>query len=142
MTGTLFLSVASRKRLESWTAGGYPDETCGLLVGRHKDGETWIVRVESTENIRIDRSQDRFEVAPQDFLECDRRAMRDDLEVVGCWHSHPDHPATPSESDRASAWPDWSYLIVSVHGGRTAEMRSWRLKGERFEEEIISQWEP
>lgn len=137
MTGTLYLSDASRHHLENWSERGYPDEACGLLVGRRGYGQTWILLVESTENVNTDRSHDRFEIAPRDFLECDRRASRADLEVVGCWHSHPNHPARPSETDRAGAWPDWSYIIVSVHAGRTAEMRSWRLNGERFEEEKI-----
>jgi len=142
MSGTIYFPEASRLHLENWTADGYPEETCGLLIGRQEDGNTWIVRVESTRNIDTERSRDRFEMAPEDFLDCDRRAMREGLEVVGCWHSHPDHPARPSETDRVRAWPNWSYLIVSVRGGRSGEMRSWRLVGEQFEEESIARWEP
>jgi len=56
---------------------------------------------------------------------------------VGIWHSHPDHPARPSETDRAAAWEGWSYLIASVTDAGLSELRSWRLSGERFLEEPV-----
>jgi len=142
MTGTIHLPFEIRLLLEKWTALGYPKETCGLLVGRLGNRHTWVVRSESTRNVNTERARDRFEVSPQDFLDCDRRARQDGLEVVGCWHSHPDHPARPSKTDQLRAWPDWSYIIVSVRGRRPEEMRSWRLDGVEFEEEIIETWEP
>jgi len=59
------------------------------------------------------------------------------LDIVGIWHSHPDHPARPSETDRASAWPEWSYVIISLQRDGVRELRSWRLNGADFEEEVI-----
>jgi proteasome lid subunit RPN8/RPN11 len=59
------------------------------------------------------------------------------LEVVGVWHSHPDHPARPSETDRNGAWEGWSYLILSVTAEGVPDLRSWRLRGEHFEEEDV-----
>jgi proteasome lid subunit RPN8/RPN11 len=60
------------------------------------------------------------------------------LEIIGIWHSHPDHPARPSETDRAAAWEGWSYLIASVTKHGVADLRSWRLQGKDFVEENIT----
>ncbi len=142
MPGTIHLPEGSRRQLESWVTQGYPYETCGLLVGHDRAGDVHIERIEQARNLNTERARDRFELAPQDFLDCDRRAMADGLEVVGCWHSHPDHPARPSETDREKAWPGWSYVIVSVSRGGVRELRSWRLDGEHFKEETVSTWQP
>ena len=60
------------------------------------------------------------------------------LDVLGVWHTHPDHPAHPSETDRAAAWEGWSYVIASVERGEVADVRSWRLDGDSFVEEEIA----
>jgi proteasome lid subunit RPN8/RPN11 len=59
------------------------------------------------------------------------------MEVVGIWHSHPDHPAQPSETDRQAAWEGWSYMILSVTGEGVSDVRSWRLDGDAFIEEVV-----
>jgi proteasome lid subunit RPN8/RPN11 len=95
--------------------------------------------VRDAANLNQERPGDRYELDPRTMLEADRDCRARGLEVVGVWHSHPDHPAEPSETDRAGAWEGWSYIIVSVARAAVGTMRSWRLSGDRFHEESIEQ---
>lgn len=83
------------------------------------------------------RARDRFELDPRDFLAAELAARRTGREIVGIWHSHPDHPAVPSETDRLAAWEGWSYLIAEVTRERAGALRSWRLVHDRFVEEAL-----
>ena len=74
---------------------------------------------------------------PDDLISADLAAREAGLEVVGFWHTHPDHPAHPSETDREAAWDGYSYVILSVSGKRVEDLRSWRLNGEGFVEERV-----
>ena len=80
-------------------------------------------------------------IRPETVLAAQKEARALSFDVVGYYHSHPDHPAVPSEFDREHAWPGLSYLIVSVEKGKVAAARSWRLADDRarFEEEAIDQ---
>lgn len=140
MSNTVYLPAAVRVQLEAWTEAGYPLETCGVLVGTQSEGRVHVSRAVAARNLNTERAHDRYELAAEDWLAADEAAQADGLEVVGIWHSHPDHPARPSETDRVRAWEGWSYLIVSVQQGRAAELRSWRLAGEAFQEESIEAW--
>jgi proteasome lid subunit RPN8/RPN11 len=82
-------------------------------------------------NRRDDSPRNRFAVAPLDVIEADRAARALGLEVVGWYHSHPDHPARPSDYDREHAWPWYSYIIVSVNERAPRDMTSWRLRDDR-----------
>ena len=131
-----------RLRLQRWAEKGYPLETCGVLVGRQVDQQVQIERAVFVRNTNTTRAHDRFELHAQGLLEADQAAEADGLEIVGIWHTHPDHPAHPSERDRVAAWKGWSYLILAVEKGRVMELRSWRLKRSTFEEEVIESWQP
>ena len=74
---------------------------------------------------------------PRDLLRAGERALSLGLDVVGIWHTHPDHPARPSETDRARAWEAWIYLIVPVRKGDVGEPRAWRLNGSGFVEKKL-----
>ncbi len=126
-----------RKDLETLVSDGYPYETCGLLVGDQSKGCVRLVRVVGTRNLNIARARDRYELDPMDFAAADGEARRDGLEIVGIWHSHPDHPALPSQTDRTQAWEGWSYVIASVTKEGVVDLRSWRLEDEIFIEEVI-----
>lgn len=120
----------------------YPHECCGALFGRDLNGgggEREVLEVMALDNQREDSPGNRFAVAPLDVIAADRAAHAKGLEVVGWYHSHPDHPARPSEFDRQHAWPWYSYVIVKVEKGAAREMTSWRLKEDRgqYEEEEI-----
>lgn len=135
----IHLTAALRARLENLVVAGYPDETCGLLLGvRAGRGAAEVMEVVQARNLNRDRAGDRYELDPADFLAADARARNRGIDIVGIWHSHPEHPARPSETDRAGAWPGWSYVIVSVGLEGIRAVRSWRLDGERFVEEGIA----
>jgi proteasome lid subunit RPN8/RPN11 len=117
----------------------YPEECCGFLIGRVEGDSTSVERLLAVANERQDSRHNRFLIAPETVLGAHKEARAAGLDIVGYYHSHPDHPARPSEFDREHAWPGLSYVIVSVQGGKVAEARSWRLTDdrERFEEEAI-----
>ena len=112
----------------------YPHECCGALLGKDQNGEgREIVAVLKLANQRDDSPRNRFSVAPRDVIDADKAAQANGLEVVGWYHSHPDHPAKPSQYDREHAWPWYSYVILKVEKGAAREMTSWRLNEDRKE---------
>lgn len=114
----------------------YPDECCGALLGP-KPGE--VTEAYALDNTFPDGQRRRFLVGPDEYRRAEARATETGLQLLGFYHSHPDHPAEPSQFDLDHAWPNMSYLIVSVRQGQAKEARSWRLKADRsaFEEEFV-----
>jgi len=131
----LEMPLSARGQLERWAEEGYPRERCGLLLGQAGDGVVRVAEVTHAHNLDAGRARDRYALDPDDYLRADARARAQRLEIVGVWHTHPDHPARPSASDRAQAWGGWSYLILSVSAQGVQAMRSWRLEGKDFIEE-------
>ena len=129
-------------RLEQLARAGYPEETCGLLVGRKEATTVRIERATRAGNLSAERRCDRYVLDPADFLAADEAARRDGLDLLGVWHTHPDHPAIPSATDLAAAWEGFSYLILSVGPSGVAESRVWILDGSRFVEQPIEETEP
>ena len=122
----------------------YPRECCGLLVGRIVDGgrtrevsETYEVENVFEEGER----HHRMAIPPLEYARAERLFSGRGLGVVGNYHSHPEHPAEPSRFDleNLAPWPTMSYVIVSVRGGESKELRSWELAADRsrFEEEQV-----
>lgn len=123
----------------------YPRECCGLLVGRIVDGgRTRIIHetfpVENT--FEEGERHHRMSIEPLDYARAERLYAARGLGVVGNYHSHPDHPAVPSQFDleHLAPWPTMSYIVVSVREGTAADFRSWELLADRsrFEEEEVS----
>lgn len=112
-------------------AGSYPHECCGALLGREEGAEREVLSVLPLANGRDDSPRNRFVVSADNVRRAEDEARTRGLEVLGWYHSHPDHPARPSEFDREHAWPWYSYMIVSVKRGQAAEMTSWRLADDR-----------
>lgn len=108
----------------------YPHECCGVLVG--SSGR--ISRFNPARNTVTDRARDRYDLHPGDLLAAEKQADRDGLEILGFFHSHPDHPAVPSELDLSRAWEGYSYLIAEVRERRCVSVRAWRLRSGSFEE--------
>jgi proteasome lid subunit RPN8/RPN11 len=112
-------------------ASDYPNETCGALLGLDgKDGREVRMLFPLT-NRRDDSPRNRFSVTADDVRAAERAAKEAGVEVVGWYHSHPDHPARPSDYDRDHAWPWYSYVIVSVAAGKPQDMTSWLLADDR-----------
>ena len=121
----------------------YPHECCGALLGRDGvDGDSAtpggvqlpvreIAALFPLVNRRDDSPHNRFSVTAEDVRDAEKAAREKKLDVMGWYHSHPDHPARPSQYDREHAWPWYSYVIVSVASGKPAEMTSWRLSDDR-----------
>jgi len=112
-------------------AESYPEECCGALVGQSNGGGKFVFLTRRFENRNPDSRERRYFVGPDAYREADAWARAHGLEVVGIYHSHPDHPARPSEYDREHAWPWYSYLILSVEQGNPKDMTSWVLTDER-----------
>jgi proteasome lid subunit RPN8/RPN11 len=137
--------------------GTYPDECVGLLLGRLEGEEKvavaaypvenrWEGQVQLAENDDPTSRRDRFYLDPRDYMRADREARARGLDIVGCYHSHPDYPATPSERDRvgsqAIGGANFAFVIQSVRSGKAADIKSWLLvdEGARFvEEELVGE---
>lgn len=117
----------------------YPEEGCGVMIGTEDGGTRTIAHVMCFENTREDERARRYLIAPEQVLAAERAARDAGLDVLGFFHSHPDHPAEPSAFDVEHAWPFYTYVIVSVRQGRVADARAWRLAEDRarFESEIL-----
>jgi proteasome lid subunit RPN8/RPN11 len=136
---SLLLTRREDERIRAHLCRAYPDEGCGVLLGRDGDGGREVVGIMPLENRLEESRHNRYVIAPQQFLTADRVAREAGLDVIGFFHSHPDHPPRPSAFDLKHAWPYYSYLIVSVVRGEAVEARSWRLTDDRskFEEETV-----
>ena len=121
-------------------AESYPHECCGFLIGRSDGDHKQVAELWRVENAREEEAKRRrYLIAPEEVLGAEKRAREEGVEILGVYHSHPDHPAKPSETDREFAWPFFSYIIVEVQGGKPKETRSWLLTEDRtrFESEEI-----
>ncbi len=127
----LALSVDLAAQMRGHGADTYPHECCGALLGRDVEGMREILALYPLVNRREDSPRNRFSITPSDVLVAQRAAREKNLDVIGWYHSHPDHPARPSEYDREHAWPWYSYVIVSVVERAPREMTSWRLADDR-----------
>ena len=140
---TLKMSADIAQRIREHGAETYPHECCGALLGRDDvDGEVTTavgVRLQLREvvalfpliNRREDSPHNRFSLTAEDVRDAENAAREKNLDVVGWYHSHPDHPAQPSQYDREHAWPWYSYVIVSVANRKAQDMTSWRLSDDR-----------
>ena len=113
----------------------FPHECCGAMLGR--DGI--VQEAYQLPNTTEEGPRRRFLVRPDDYRVAERRASESGLELLGFYHSHPDHPARPSQYDLDHAWPFFSYVIVSVMAGEDQLLTSWRLQDDRsaFDEEAV-----
>jgi proteasome lid subunit RPN8/RPN11 len=128
----LWISQELADRIGKHGAETYPHECCGALLG--SDGEDGLRQVRDLfplVNRRDDSPRNRFSVTADDVRDAEKGARAACLEVIGWYHSHPDHPARPSQYDRDHAWPWYSYIIVSVQSGSPQDMTSWRLNDDR-----------
>lgn len=119
----------------------FPYECCGFLYGKEENGQRRIDTAVRVENSKEGDQRRRFEISPLDYMRAEQYALKNNTQLLGVYHTHPNHPAIASEHDLAQAMPFFSYLILSVKEGEPAEIKSWRLKDEErvFEEESVSQ---
>ncbi len=115
----------------------YPDECCGALFGPRAGVVDDLLPLDNQTDLERRR---RFAVTPEDYRIAEARAAATGRELLGFYHSHPDHPAKPSQFDLDHAWPNFSYAIVSVRARHDDELRSWRLRADRsgYDEESVT----
>jgi proteasome lid subunit RPN8/RPN11 len=126
-------------RIQDHATEAYPEECAGALVGIDSGGVRVVVDVWRAENTHEEGRSRRFLIEPLAVKKFEEQAEERDLGLLGFYHSHPDHPAEPSEYDREHAWPGYSYVIASVSDENVEDMRSWTLRGDRsgYDEEPI-----
>lgn len=131
----LALGPGVRQAIEAHGRDTYPHECCGALLG---DGDT-VVATHPLANVTTEGPRRRFRIDDKDYLQSERQASAAGLSLLGFYHSHPDHPAVPSQYDLDHAFPTFVYPIVSVVGGEAVALRAWMLRDDRsaFDERAI-----
>jgi len=132
----LAISARVRDAIRTHAASSYPFECCGALLGSEGEG---IEEALPFENAAPSDPERRFLLSAADYRVAEARADATGRALLGFYHSHPDHPAEPSDFDLAHAWPNMSYVILSVRDGLPGDMKSWRLDADRsrFAEETL-----
>jgi proteasome lid subunit RPN8/RPN11 len=126
--------------MQAMGEGAYPNEGCGIFLGTLGD-DAEVSDVRPATNLRQDRARDRYIMDPKDIIKAEREAEARGLDVVGFWHTHPDHPARPSQYDADHAWPEYVYVIMAIEAGRLVDVTGWVLESEsppQFREEPLS----
>ncbi len=119
---------------------GFPFECCGFLFGVAENDNRSIKLIKRVTNISKEDQRRRFSISSTDYILAENYAEENNLSLLGIYHSHPNYPAIPSETDRLSAQPYFSYVIISILNKKISHVRSWRLNDQnQFDEEIIRQ---
>ncbi len=134
----LFIHDRAREEMIKDAIAAFPDECCGFLFGEEGGEDRVVTAIQVVHNAKEGDKRRRFEIAPKDYLAAERFADEKGVRLLGIYHSHPDHPAIPSEHDRVAAQPYFSYIIISVINREFSAIRSWRLNDrQQFDEETI-----
>lgn len=133
------LEPAAKRLMVEDALQAFPDECCGFLFGTEdENGNRTVSDILLVNNAKEGDKRRRFEIAPRDYMDAEQHAEENNLLLLGVYHSHPNHPAIPSEHDRVAAQPYFSYIILSVLDKKIGPIRSWRLNDEsQFEEESV-----
>ena len=128
------------KEMKAYALNTFPDECCGFLYGAEQtDGNRIISKILEVNNSKTGDKKRRFEISGKDYMLAEKFALENDILLLGIYHSHPNHPAIPSEHDRVAALPYFSYVILSVTPENIDHIRSWRLNdASQFEDETFS----
>jgi proteasome lid subunit RPN8/RPN11 len=136
----LIIHAKARQEMLSDAIGAFPDECCGFFFGEESGDDRIIKVARPVVNAKQGDKRRRFAISPKDYIAAERFADEQQLQLLGVYHSHPNHPAIPSEHDRVAAQPWFSYIIISVMNSKIDHIRSWQLNAEnQFEEETITE---
>jgi proteasome lid subunit RPN8/RPN11 len=128
--GAATCAGAAHARIRELAVAAYPDEGCGVMIGRRDGERVDIEDATSGRNRIVDRSRDRYDLDPGDIMRADREARARGLDIVGFWHSHPDHPARPSQFDTDHAWVEYVYIICATTSSGAGDMNAFTLSDE------------
>lgn len=134
----IIVTAAQIQQIETHAQKSYPQECCGLLLGKITSQGHILVEVRETENswsseigkdlfTVVGSRHDRFYIAPEVLLQVQKEVRERQLSIIGVYHSHPDHQAIPSKMDLEIAWSEYSYIIVSVEQGQATDLKCWKL---------------
>lgn len=117
----------------------YPYECCGFMLGQLSESGKEVHALKRADNDATEPKERRFLITPKAYMQAEKAARAQSMDIVGFYHSHPDHPAQPSQYDLDHAWPVLSYVIVSVQQGESADLTSWILNSDRsaFDAETV-----
>jgi proteasome lid subunit RPN8/RPN11 len=136
------LSEELEARIRREGEAAYPNECCGIILGvPEEDGTRRAEALKPVLNAREQEEQyHRFRIESEDLMKAELEARKQKRDVLGFYHSHPDHPSRPSEFDRENALPFYSYIIIAVEQGRSAAITSWELTADsrEFKQEEIT----
>ena len=134
MNYQLEINSNSHLSIQQHLEASYPNEGCGFFFGREdQNGKRTVLLAEAVPNSKEGEQSRRFEISPLSYVKGEQKALELGLALLGIYHSHPNHPAIPSELDLKQALPYFSYIILSVQGGKASEMTSWRLNEETLQ---------
>ena len=117
------ISRSALEAIQAHGADGYPDEICGIMLGPR--GDYSVTDVRRARNIIVERSRDRYEIDPLDHIRIQREADAAGHDIVGYYHSHPDHPAQASRFDTERAWAGYVYVIVAIEKGKPVDANAF-----------------
>ncbi|MDR2761815.1 MAG: M67 family metallopeptidase [Planctomycetaceae bacterium] len=136
----IVITAAKIAEINKYAEQEYPNECCGAILGKFETERRIAIELIPISNKREPESRrNRFLIRPEEFLLCEKTALKQGLDLIGFYHSHPDHLSVPSGYDLDHALPVYSYIIVSVKSGKADELTSWLLQGDRtqfMQEEI------
>jgi len=137
----LYIDKLAYEPISAHAEEGYPNEICGVLLGKNAGGKRTVHAIMRIENsFEADEQYHRFLITPEEMFKAERLARQQRLDVLGVYHSHPNEEARPSEYDRDhAAWTAWAYIIASVRSGCTEGIRAWKLREDRsaFDEDEL-----
>ena len=117
----------------------YPHECCGILLGKSSDDVLTVTELIRAGNTRTDSAHNRYNIAPQELIAAQRQARKSGLDIVGFYHSHPDHPAQWSPTDFAEAhWFGCAYVITAIEKGAAKITNSFLLTGTTEEDKAFT----
>ena len=133
----IFLDHKVYKSIYQHARKTFPGECCGFLYGKENESRLIFQSLEINNVMKGDQ-RDKFEIAPKDYQYAEAYARKNGLDLLGIYHSHPNHPAYPSEFDLNRAFPYFSYIIISLDNDKLLDIRSWKLsENKSFEEEAL-----
>jgi proteasome lid subunit RPN8/RPN11 len=125
------LSNTLLAQIRDHAAREYPHECCGVLLGRMEGNTKTVYALRPMTNVHAETHERRYLIPPEEMFRLEQEARSGAFQILGFYHSHPDHPARPSEYDREWAWPWYSYIILSVVSGKPGELTCWTLDDDR-----------
>ncbi len=121
------IAKAALEEIHTHATEGYPNEICGMLVAPR--GTRAVTGIKRATNANTERPRDTYQIAPREHLRIEHECDAEGVDIVGYYHSHPDHASYASIRDRESAWPGYHYLIVSVMNGSVADDKVFNRTG-------------